>query len=148
MKTKKTKKKKPYKPYKFDSNKKRAWLDAYGKTYNISASCQAVRISRQTFYEAIDKDPKFKERYKQAEEILVDAVESKLYSEAIHEGALGALIFILCNRRPERWRNVQKQPAPEGAGFTFTQIIQVVNGKNTNRQPEIKTSSRISRELF
>lgn len=144
----KTKKKKPYKPYKFDSNKKRAWLKIYGQTYNISSSCQAVRISRQTFYEAIGKDPKFKERYKQAEEKLVDAVESKLYSEAIHEGTLGALIFILCNRRPDRWRNVQRQPAPEGPGFTFTQIIQIINGKDTNRQSEVKTGSRLSRELF
>lgn len=136
MKTKKTKKKKPYKPYKFDSNKKRVWLDAYGKTYNISASCAAVRISRQTFYEAIDKDPKFKERYKQVEEKLVDAVESKLYSEAIQGGALGALIFILCNRRPDRWQNTQRQKVEvEGEiGIkNLKDVIKLANGSSSKK---------------
>lgn len=59
-----------------------------------------------------------------------------------------ACIFWLCNRNPDRWKNVQKQIAPEVKGITFMQLISIVNGQNTKHQPEIKAGSRIGRELF
>ena len=60
---------------------KKAFLETMIKTFgNVTASCKAVGISRQTPYDWADNDPEFSKLFKDGifEEMLLDAVDAKL----------------------------------------------------------------------
>jgi hypothetical protein len=75
-------------------SKKAFCLRAYQKTANISASCQLAGIHRDTFYEWIKKDPRFKKRVEETRETVLDNAETRLMS-FIKEGNVIATIFFL-----------------------------------------------------
>lgn len=64
------------------------------KACNVSATCTALGISRNTFYDWINKDHQLKEQIEEANEGLIDIVESKLLNQ-INENQLTAIIFFL-----------------------------------------------------
>jgi len=68
-----------------------ALIDSMG---NISESCKAVQISRQTFYNWIEKDGEFKRKVDEVNESLIDFAETQLMKK-IKEGDTTALIFFL-----------------------------------------------------
>lgn len=74
---------------------KKAFIEAYGKSFgNISQSCKAVDISRQTYYNWIADDPEFKSKLDAVDpkELRLDFLESKLI-ERINKGDTTATIF-------------------------------------------------------
>lgn len=74
----------------------------YGKKgCNVSATCAALGISRQTFYVRKNSDPSLRERLEEAEESIIDFAESKLV-EAVGEGDLTAIIFFLKTKGKKR----------------------------------------------
>lgn len=81
--------------------KKIQFIENYKSELNISASCRAIGVSRQTFYEWISKDKKFKREVNEIEESIIDDVESKLM-EKIKSGDLGAIIFFLKTKGKKR----------------------------------------------
>lgn len=76
----------------------------------VSSACDGAKISRSTFYQWYKTDPAFAKKVDQAQESRVQHVEDALYKNAI-TGSLTAQIFFLCNRAPEKWKNVQKVEA-------------------------------------
>ena len=76
----------------------------------VAATCVGAGISRDTFYRWCKEDPKFGEKVEAAQESRVQHVEDALYKNAIN-GVLTAQIFFLCNRAPDKWKNVQKVEA-------------------------------------
>lgn len=84
------------------------FLEIYykAKATNIAATCRAVGINRSTYYEWRSKYPEFNEACHEAEEALIDFAESKLI-ENLQAGREASLFFFLCNRAPERWKNIQ-----------------------------------------
>jgi len=76
----------------------------------VAGSCDAVGISRETFYTWYSKDADFAKKVDEAKESRVQHVEDALYKNAVN-GMLTAEIFYLCNRDPQRWKNVQKVEA-------------------------------------
>lgn len=64
------------------------------KLCNVSATCEAANISRQTFYEYMKKDKKFERAIEDAKEGLIDFAESKLM-EGINNGDSGLIQFFL-----------------------------------------------------
>jgi len=81
--------------------KKIQFIKNYKSELNISTSCRAIGVSRQTFYEWISKDKKFKREINEIEESIIDNVESKLM-EKIESGDLGAIIFFLKTKGKKR----------------------------------------------
>jgi hypothetical protein len=76
--------------------RKQAYLDALRKTFgNISQSCRAVGISRQTHYLWLQNDEQFRIAYENENynELLMDLVESKLVEEALNNNT-AVLIFM------------------------------------------------------
>lgn len=71
------------------------------KGCNVSATCTALGISRQTFYTWKSKDQELKEMLEEAEEAIIDFAESKLV-EKIGEGDLTATIFFLKTKGKKR----------------------------------------------
>ena len=71
------------------------------KGCNVSATCLAVNISRQTFYRMKEEDAIFKQELLDAEEAIIDNVETKLLSK-INEGDTTSMIFFLKTKGKSR----------------------------------------------
>lgn len=108
------KKKKITKSSKSDTIKKRIeekqalFLQLFDrKAANISSTCEAIGISRETYYEWRKRYGKFDQACDDIEMSLIDFAESQLLQN-IKAGKETSLIFYLCNRAPDRWKNIQK----------------------------------------
>ena len=83
---------------------KKAFIDAYGKTFgNITQSCKAADISRQTFYNWKENDLAFANEIETIEpaEQFIDFLESKLV-QRINDGDTTAIIFALKTKGKKR----------------------------------------------
>ena len=75
--------------------KKKAFVKAMGEVMgNITLACRAVGITRQTYYNWIDKDPEFRKECDSVNEEAIDFVENKLFSR-INDNDTTAIIFYL-----------------------------------------------------
>lgn len=84
---------------KFDEEK---FIEVYQKKAgNISATCNALLVSRTQFYRKMKKSKKFKEAIDDAYESIIDNVESKLLSK-INDGDTTATIFFLKTKGKKR----------------------------------------------
>ncbi len=90
-------------------------VEAYNKKgCNISATCAALGISRQSFYNYKDSSEKLREQIEEADEAILDFAESKLM-EHIDNGDVTSLIFLLKTKGKkrgyvERTENVVSNP--------------------------------------
>lgn len=71
------------------------------KGCNITATCAALNITRQTFYNRKAKSKKLQELISEADESLLDFAESKLV-EHINDGDVTSLIFFLKTKGKKR----------------------------------------------
>ena len=71
------------------------------KGCNVTATCAALNITRQTFYNRKAKSKKLQELVEEADESLLDFAESKLV-EHINDGDVTSLIFFLKTKGKKR----------------------------------------------
>lgn len=71
------------------------------KGCNVTATCTALGISRKTFYNWKEKDPKLQEGLDGADEAIIDFAESKLL-EHIQNDNVNALMFFLRTKGRKR----------------------------------------------
>lgn len=71
------------------------------KLCNISATCDAANISRQTFYSYMEKDKKFETAVENAKEGLIDFAETKMM-EGINNGDSSLIQFFLRTKGRKR----------------------------------------------
>lgn len=88
---------------------------------NISNTCKALKISRQTFYEWKRKDENLNQMLEEAEEAMIDFAESKLI-EHIDNGDVTSLIFFLKTKGKKRGY-VEKTESDVNVN-TFQQMMQ------------------------
>jgi hypothetical protein len=82
--------------------KRKTFIEALHSNFgNITKACQSCDISRQTYYDWIDKDEGFKFHVKNIEEYIIDTVESDLHKQ-IKEGNTVATIFYLKTKAKHR----------------------------------------------
>ena len=80
---------------KSNSIKKKAFLAKMESTLgNITASCKAANIARSTYYEWMEKDPKFAAAVNELAEANIDFAESCL-KQQLKDGNTTATIFYL-----------------------------------------------------
>lgn len=77
------------------AKKQQAFLKFYRKCANIKASCEAAKISRQTFYDWKDHDTAFVEQLVEAEKEANDTAEYALYDRAVN----GIEEYVVSNRQ-------------------------------------------------
>jgi len=80
-----------------DTNKKERFLSFYSQDEvrgNVSVSCDATGISRQTYYDWLNKDEKFRNSVKEAKLRMCDDMEQVLIARAVDKDTT-ALIFWL-----------------------------------------------------
>lgn len=81
--------------------KKALFVDFYTRLNgNISDTCAAVPISRQTYYDWLEKDEMFRNAIIEAESGLNDTIREVLINKAA-SGDMTAVIFYLKNRHPD-----------------------------------------------
>lgn len=71
------------------------------KSCNVSATCAALNVSRQTFYDWKEKYPELKKALEEADDAILDWAETKLI-EQVNDGNLTALIFFLKTKGKKR----------------------------------------------
>ena len=86
---------------KTDKKKKDFLISLKKNNGNISESCDAANIGRQTYYDWIEKDEVFKQDADDAQESLIDLAESKLM-ENIEDNDNTSIIFFLKTKGKKR----------------------------------------------
>jgi hypothetical protein len=84
--------------------KKQSFIEAYQKSFgNVSQSCKASGISRQTFYNWKEEDSEFLSEIVnvEPEEVFIDFAENAL-AKKISEGDTTAIIFALKTKGKKR----------------------------------------------
>jgi len=115
--------------------KQKLFISLYkNKACNVSATCAAVNISRETFYDWLKRYPSFGKKCVEIEESLIDFAETKLM-ECIQDHNMTAIIFFLTNKGKGRgWKN-QYQLKHEG-GDPHKPVRVVVQGVDLSQYPK------------
>lgn len=92
--------------YKLHAIKKEQWLKAYQKSGSFTEACRSVNISRNAVYNLIKADKDFKDKKEEIENLINEVVENRLLTMTKRNPT--ACFFWLCNRMPERWKNLNK----------------------------------------
>lgn len=104
-------------PYKFTAAKRELVLAALRDGQRRYQAMQSVGMHGHMISWWIREDPTFAAEVEQAEAEAHEIVENALF-ESARSGNVAAAIFYLCNRKPDFWKNVQRQDvvaAPSGA---------------------------------
>ncbi|MDD5219829.1 MAG: hypothetical protein PHV11_04585 [Candidatus Bipolaricaulis sp.] len=90
---------------------------------NISKACEAININRQTYYNWLEKDPKFAGAVREIEDSLTDNIENALFRKA-ELGHERAMEFYLVNRKKDKYSNTNKTELTGTGGSPLTFIIE------------------------
>ena len=74
----------------------------------VKGACASAGISTWTFYMEVRENPEYAERIESAQQCAIQLVENALFKNATEMLNLGAQVFWLCNRAPDRWKNIQR----------------------------------------
>lgn len=98
---------------------------------NITEACEAAKVSRDTFYDWKNLDPKNEARiHAILDNSRVLEAEDCLFAQ-IRKGNIVAIIFYLCNRKSERWKRMENTNIPPADGpEKLPVIVQIGNGKH------------------
>lgn len=97
----------PGRGVKFTEERKKLFMELYSNGLSVRQSAIGCGISPQTAYDYIASDPTFAEEYTQATDRNTEMLEATLH-EIGHSGHVGALLAVLKQRRPHRWREVSR----------------------------------------
>jgi hypothetical protein len=106
------------------------------------AAAVAANIGNSTLADWVAKDAAFAEAVEAAEVQSVKAIEDALWRKA-KSGHPTAMIFWLCNREPERWRNVQHTESRN----TFNGVLTIEQKERAARK-ELAAESASAVERF
>lgn len=106
---------------------------------NISISCEASGISRQTYYNWYKDDPSFRRRVMDIEERNLDLAEMKLLN-AIREGKTAELLFYLKTKGKKRgYVERQEITGAEGQKLFEVRIIDTRDELDSTHEQSIPT---------
>ena len=111
------------------TKKQKQFIDAYEKHgTNISRTCKAIGIDRQTYYNWCSANSAFKSQCDAIEESMIDFAESMLYRQ-IKDGNTSAIIFFM--KTKARKRGYAERVEVEHSGSIDIEST-VLNGLNSN----------------
>lgn len=106
-----------------NDKRKEDFLKAFNAGYGIIlTACEAVNISRSTYYKWMREDSEFKEKVEEIQESQVDFVESKLI-KAIEANDTTAIIFYLKTKGKKRGYSEKAQPPKEDKPLPVAQTL-------------------------
>jgi hypothetical protein len=94
-------------PYKFTEGVKDQFLGLLRAGNSRKSALEAVDVTRYTLRNHMKSDPEFAKRVLDAESDAIEIVEDCLFEKCLRGNAT-AIFFYLCNRKPDRWRSINK----------------------------------------
>ena len=88
--------------------KKRKFCEAIANGASPSRAAKALGVARSTVYYQAEVDPDFKAAWAEAQERDADRYEEALEHLATTTRNVGAVIFSLKNKRPDKWQDRQE----------------------------------------
>jgi hypothetical protein len=90
----------------------------------LASIAQACGVSIATVETWMQRHPEFLGAVKEARDIVDDSAESSMI-KAVRAGNVTAQIFWLCNRRPDRWKHVQRieHTGEDGGAITIAELV-------------------------
>jgi hypothetical protein len=111
--------------YTTEQRKELFLLMLQGKAGNITRACEAVGVSRRTYYDWIDRDEDFAAACEDVQEGLIDFAESKL-QENIADNSNQAIIFFLKTKGKSRgYVERQEISGPDGKPLELVNTITI-----------------------
>lgn len=99
------------------TGRKKKFIEKFKKTLgNVTATCEAIKIARATYYNWRDEDPEFRAAADETAESVLDMAESSLYKQ-VQSGNPTATIFLLKCKGAKRGY-VEKQQIDVNANLT------------------------------
>lgn len=92
-----------------------------------------IGIGERTLYEWKEKYPQISQSLKKGKEVVDYEVENALLSSAL-EGNTTAQIFWLKNRRPDKWRDKQKEETDKTALDKLDSILKEIKDERRGKQ--------------
>jgi len=117
--------------------KKEMIIVSLGNGCTVTASCEAAGISRKTFYRWLKADTEFAELVAHTEQSATLCVEDALWNKAV-DGNVTAMIFWLCNREADRWKNVNKVEVEDITKYSDDKLDKII--RDLSRQVGISES--------
>lgn len=116
---------------------KKSIIENLSQGNSVEGTCKKVKINKTTFYEWVKKDKQFAEDVEKARLSQVVVVEDALFKKA-KAGNVTAIIFFLCNRSPEKWKNVQRVETefPDGLKIILSNIPRPSEQRKIAEQPK------------
>ena len=130
--------------FKIKHQKKKAFLEAYKNTGNVSVAARASGIERYRFYNWLESDPEFLKASRDAEEAATERMEAEAVRRAVqgtekgiyHQGVKVdivkeysdlLLIFLMKARAPQKYRENMKIEAsgPNGGPIEVMPVFNV-----------------------
>lgn len=93
---------------------------------------EKIKINPATLYDWKNKYPKISEALKKGKEVVDYQVENALLRSAI-DGNVTAQIFWLKNRRPDKWRDKQKEEPDGNASFGMQALVDILRNPLPDR---------------
>jgi hypothetical protein len=91
----------------FTAERKGQFLEWFSAGLSLRQAARKVGVAPQTVYEHVNTDPDFAEVYLRAQDVNTEMLESVL-SEVAYAGHVGAILAVLKQRRPVRWRETTR----------------------------------------
>lgn len=126
---------------------KQKFLEALNASYGIIAeACEAMNMSRSTFYRWYKSDEVFKEQVDNVTETQIDYVESKLIKN-ISAGDTTAIIFYLKTKGKargysEKAKPKEDKPLPDTAVLPGPGVIDITDSAESKKRIERKVKSK------
>jgi hypothetical protein len=110
------------------AQKKEIFLEALKRNLNvITAACEQTGFGRQTFYNWCDKDPEFRRRVDELNDIQFDFVETQLLKK-IKEGSEASIIFYMKTKGKKKGYGDNLDITTNGGAITEIKLTRVENG--------------------
>jgi len=91
----------------FTAERKALFLEHFRDGLSLRQAAKKAGVSAQTVYDHITADTDFAEAYLRAQDVNTEMLESTLH-EVARSGHVGALLAVLKQRRPTRWRETTR----------------------------------------
>lgn len=91
----------------FTAERKVQFLDWFRQGLSLRRAAEKAGVSAQTVYDHVSTDPDFAEVYLRAQDVNTEMLESTLHEVAC-SGHVGAILAVLKQRRPARWRETMR----------------------------------------
>lgn len=113
--------------YKIVQSKNTLLAALYQSKGIVSSACAAAGVSRQTYYDWLEKDPEFKKAVQDVQEFAIDFVESKLLDNIENGDNISTIFYLKCRGKSRGFVEKTEQDVTVKGNITVAYNLQPGN---------------------